>query len=211
MWSVADCHRNRFQLGYLKGEDVYAWFDREVVKHDYTRPLKEHQKDLADHFLTYHYGIMAAEMGVGKTLAAQEVMERSGIKYWWWIGPKTSLANIKREFKLWNLDPTIQRRDDELRGGRQLLKEGEKSHSGPARHGCRRDQPAERGDCAADARCSNLADRIREKYGFEGYVIEMSGTPSPKSPVDWWALPRSPGPASSRKVRPRRWKTVSPL
>ena len=30
--------RNRFQLGYLKGEDVYAWFDREVVKHEYQRP-----------------------------------------------------------------------------------------------------------------------------------------------------------------------------
>jgi hypothetical protein len=29
---------------------------------------------------------------------------------------------------------------------------------------------------------------IREKYGFEeGYVIEMSGTPSPKTPVDWWS------------------------
>ena len=32
-----------------------------------------------------------------------------------------------------------------------------------------------------------LADMIRDKYGFEGYVIEMSGTPSPKSPLDWWS------------------------
>ena len=66
IWSVADCQRNRFQLDYLMGKDVYAWFDREVEKHKYTRPLMEHQKELADHFLTYHYGIMAAEMGVGK-------------------------------------------------------------------------------------------------------------------------------------------------
>ena len=73
----------------------------------YTRPLKTHQCDLADHFLTYHYGIMAAEMGVGKTLASQEVMERSGVKEWWWIGPKTSLPNIRREFRIWNLDPTV--------------------------------------------------------------------------------------------------------
>ena len=29
---------------------------------------------------------------------------------------------------------------------------------------------------------------IREKYGLEkGFVIEMCGTPSPKSPVDWWS------------------------
>ena len=33
-----------------------------------------------------------------------------------------------------------------------------------------------------------LADMIREKWGVEhGYVIEMSGTPSPKTPVDWWS------------------------
>ena len=62
VWSVADCQRNNFQLGFLKGEDVYAWFDREVVQHEYTRPLMGHQKELSDHFLTYHYGIMAAEM-----------------------------------------------------------------------------------------------------------------------------------------------------
>ena len=47
-------------------------------------------------------------MGVGKTLAAQEVMEHSGIKYWWWLGPKTSLTNIEREFRKWNLDPNIR-------------------------------------------------------------------------------------------------------
>ena len=29
---------------------------------------------------------------------------------------------------------------------------------------------------------------IREKWGVEsGYVIEMSGTPSPKTPIDWWS------------------------
>jgi hypothetical protein len=28
---------------------------------------------------------------------------------------------------------------------------------------------------------------IRDKFGYEGYVILMSGTPSPKTPVDWWA------------------------
>ena len=33
-----------------------------------------------------------------------------------------------------------------------------------------------------------LADRIRDKYRFDGYVIEMSGTPSPKKPTDWWSL-----------------------
>ena len=35
IWTVDDCQRNRFQLGYLAGEDVYAWFDRPLVRHQY--------------------------------------------------------------------------------------------------------------------------------------------------------------------------------
>ena len=40
-------------------------------------------------------------MGTGKTLAAQMVIEQSGVDWWWWVGPKTSLPNIKREFRMW--------------------------------------------------------------------------------------------------------------
>jgi hypothetical protein len=184
IWSVKDCQRNRFQLSYLAGEDVYAWFDREVKKHEYERPLREHQKDLADHFLTYHYGIMAAAMGVGKTLAAQEIMEHSGVKNCLWVGPLKSLPNIKREFRLWNLDPsiTVKMLNYEALGSYmqedgfevpQLVVFDESSRC--------KGESTQRSRAAQD-----LADKVREKYGFEGYVIEMSGTPSPKTPCDWW-------------------------
>lgn len=62
-WSVEDCPRNAFQLDYMQGKNVFEWFDQEPVKHEYTRPLMEHQKELADACLTYHYHILAAEMG----------------------------------------------------------------------------------------------------------------------------------------------------
>ena len=87
VWSVDDCQRNRFQIAYLCGEDVYAWFDRPLVRHQY-RPLTRggvpqtfmpHQADMADAGLTYHYQIFGAEMGTGKTLAAQMVIEKSGV------------------------------------------------------------------------------------------------------------------------------------
>jgi SNF2 family DNA or RNA helicase len=32
----------------------------------------------------------------------------------------------------------------------------------------------------------DLADMIRDQYSFDGFTILMSGTPSPKSPLDWW-------------------------
>ncbi len=66
MWSVEDNFRNQFQLHYLMGDNVYEWFERPLVEHKYSRPLMEHQKDLTNRGLTYHYQIWAAEMGVGK-------------------------------------------------------------------------------------------------------------------------------------------------
>ena len=32
----------------------------------------------------------------------------------------------------------------------------------------------------------HLADAVRNEHGWDGYIWEMSGTPAPKSPVDWW-------------------------
>jgi SNF2 family DNA or RNA helicase len=189
MWSVEDCQRNRFQLSFLMGEKAYAWFDRPLVRHEYARPLKDHQKDLSDAGLTYHYHIFAAEMGTGKTLSAQEVIERSGVEWWFWVGPKTSLPNIKREFRKWNFP--FDKFNVEF-----FTYEGLKTWVDQWKPG----QPIPAGMIADESsRCKNsgsqrsqacqcLADLIREKYGLEhGFVIEMSGTPSPKSPVDWWS------------------------
>ena len=186
IWSVKDSQRNRFQLGYLQGEDVYAWFDQEVKHHEYTRPLRANQRDLADHFLTYHYGIMAAEMGLGKTLAAQEVMERSGIKTCWWIGPLKSLPNIQREFRIWNLDPSIQVRMLNYEALPAIMKEWEPGTPVPQLLICDECSRCKGETTQRSKAVQELADKIRAVYGFEGYVIEMSGTPSPKRPSDWW-------------------------
>ena len=428
IWSIKDCQRNRFQLDYLKGVDVYAWFDRPVVRHAYTRPLLDHQKDLADQGLTYHYHVFAAEMGCvdgsalvsinrcgkgfkmslsdlyqkfngggsdggsgvrhwdlteptyirslcgdsfhlnrivavlskgvkrvvalslksdktlrvtpdheicvgygeykeaaslspgdcvlsngvktdkdgyvrvhgvrhprettggvyehilvaekmlgrplhrgetvhhknrvkhdnrpenlevlagssehaalhgveggykrlnggkvcfvpcfdtvvsveadgeagvydvvcedphhnfvangvvvhncGKTLSAQEVMERSGVKLWWWVGPKTSLPNIEREFRRWNLDPSIEVKFFTYEGLVKVMDE----LKGPVPMGVVFDESSRlKGDTSQRSEAAqDLADRIRDQYDMDGYVIEMSGTPSPKTPLDWW-------------------------
>ena len=197
IWSIEDCPRNRFQLGFLMGEDVYAWFDRELIRHDYAgtrlngepKEMMPHQCDLSDSGLTYRYQIWAAEMGVGKTLAAQQVIEKSGVLYWWWVGPKSSIPNIKREFAKWGFDfagpiriefityEELKRRVDEWQSGNELPQ------------GVIFDESSRlKGDTSQRTTAAQrLADWIREKYGFDGYVIEMSGTPSPKSPLDWWS------------------------
>jgi len=190
IWSVEDCVRNRVNLGYLMNLDPLGpwFFDREITRHRYERPLMPHQCDLADAGLTYHYQLFAAEMGTGKTLAAQEVIERSGVLTWWWVGPKTSIPNIKREFRKWNFpfnDINVEfltyeglvRRMDEWKPGM------------PIPQGVIFDESSRLKTATAQRTkaAQKLADLIREQFDKAGYVILMSGTPSPKSPIDWWA------------------------
>ena len=201
MWSVEDCQRNRFQLSFLMGEDTYAWFDQPRVFHEYTRPLKEHQKELSDNGLTYHYHIFAAEMGTGKTLSAQEVMERSGVDWWFWVGPKTSLPNIKREFRKWESEFVLRLSSEgvDAEPGRKVcvlftyeglkpwVEQWKPGQPLPGGLICDEASRLKGAESQRSRAVQALADLIREHYGLEkGYVIEMSGTPAPKKPTDWW-------------------------
>ena len=189
IWSIEDCQRNRFQLSFLTGEKAYAWFDRPLISHEYTRPLKGYQKGLSDSGLTYHYHIFAAEMGTGKTLAAQEVIERSGVDWWFWVGPKTSLPNIQREFRKWQFPfPQFRVEFFTYEGLKTWLDQWKPGQPLPAGLICDESSRCKNANSQRSGACQRLADLIREQYGLEhGFVIEMSGTPSPKSPVDWWS------------------------
>jgi hypothetical protein len=187
-WSVDDSFRNRFQLHYMMGENVYEWFERPLENQVYTRPLMEHQKHLTDAGLTYHYQIWGAEMGTGKTLSAQEVIERSNTEYWYWVGPKTSLPNIEREFKKWDFDPTCAT-IEYMTYERLVRIMNEWKEGNPVPNGVIFDEssrcktPTSQRSLAA----FKLAQLIRDKYKWDGYVILMSGTPSPKRPTDWFS------------------------
>jgi SNF2 family DNA or RNA helicase len=184
MWSVDDCTRNKFQLEFMMGGDPYANWDRPLQHWNYSRPLYDHQRLMADHCLTYHYKILAAEMGVGKTLSAIEVMENSGLHDWWWVGPKSALAAVEREFKKWGLKvmPRLMTYD-------RLRIEMGQWGGGTAPEGVIFDESSRLKSATANRTkaAMHLADSIREEHGDKGFVILMSGTPSPKSPVDWWA------------------------
>jgi hypothetical protein len=213
IWSVDDCQRNRFQLAFLCGEKVYAWFDRPVVHHEYrtyylngvqTDPMP-HQFDMADGGLTYHYHIFAAEMGTGKTLSAQMVIENSGVDLVWWVGPKTSLPNMQREFRMWGFPfDRIKVVWLTYEGLVRVMDEWDGSQSLPRLFVI--DESSRCKNCTSQRSkaCQKLADLIREKYGLEGgYVIEMSGTPAPKRPVDWWSQCEIAWPGFLREGSPK--------
>lgn len=184
LWSIKDCQRNRVQIEFLKGENPLEWFDREVQEFEYQRPLREHQRDMANAVLTYHFHICAAEPGLGKTLTAIEVMEHSGHKEWWWVGPKRPLEAAKLEFKEWGLDPSINVTLMTYEGLVSLLKTNPHTPNGivfDESHHLMYDT-SKRSHAAQE-----VADAIRDKYGLNGYVLLLSGTPSPKVPSGWWS------------------------
>jgi hypothetical protein len=188
IWSVADCQRNRFQLDWLKGEDVYEWFDRDVTEFEPRRKeLMPHQGVMLNTGLTYHYQIWAAIMGLGKTLSAQELIEQSGVKFWWWVGPKTSLPNIQREFIKWGWDNPAE---IEWLTYDRLVKYVDDFEPGdPLPQGVIFDESSRLKGATSQRTTAAmmLTDMIRKRFARDGFVIEMSGTPAPKSPVDWWA------------------------
>jgi hypothetical protein len=187
VWSALDCERNRFQLQYLQGQNPYAWWDRPLEHWEYDRPLREHQVLMADHMLTYHYCIIAAEQGVGKTLSSIEAIEQSGHQDWWWAGPKSALAAVDREFQKWGLSDKIDLTVMTYDKLRTIMKNWQPDDIPP--HGVVFDESSRLKNAAAQRTqaASALADCIRDHYGKDGYAILMSGTPAPKIPTNWFS------------------------
>lgn len=212
IWSVDDCQRNRFQIAFLTGEKVYAWFDRPLKRHTYRtyycngeqKDPMPHQFDLADGGLTYHYQIFGAEMGTGKTLAVQMVIEESGVDLVWWVGPKTSLPNIQREFRMWGFPfNRIKVEWFTYEGLVRVMDEWDGSRPVPRFFVIDESSRCKNMTAQRSKACQKLADLIRETYELEGYVIEMSGTPAPKRPVDWFSQGEIAWPGFLREGSPK--------
>jgi len=185
-WHIPDNQRNRFQLDYLQGKNPYARYDLPLVEVQSKRKLYGHQIEMVAHGLTRHYCVFACEMGTGKTLAAIEILDSLGVKTEeaWYVGPKSGVRAVELELLKWQ-----SRVWPRMMTYEQLTKEMKTWESG--RKAPRivifdesskiKTPTAQRSQAAM-----GLADGVRSDWGDQGYVILMSGTPAPKSPVDWF-------------------------
>ena len=187
IWSVKDSPRNHFQLRCMMGDNPYEWFDQPLKNWVYERPLWGYQKDLSNAALTYHYQIWGAEMGVGKTLSAIEVIEQSQKPNWWWVGPKKSLKVIEREFKKWELSSAVNVNMFSYEMMTKNMKQWEDGMLPPDGVVFDESSRLKSDHSQRTTMAQALADGIREEFGYSGYVLLMSGTPSPKTPLDWWS------------------------
>ncbi len=191
IWSVKDSQHNAFAIDYATGGNPYAPYDKPLVKFTSNRPLYEHQILMTSHGLTVNHGIWAAEMGTGKSLSAIEVMEdayRQGFlrdnREAWYIGPRSGVKAVGRELLKW--DSRIRPRMFTYEGMVKEVRTWIGSNPPPKILILDESSKIKTPTAQRSQAAMHIADAMREEYGREGYIIEMSGTPAPKEPTDWW-------------------------
>jgi SNF2 family DNA or RNA helicase len=184
-WSITRSPHNQFQLLYLAGKNPYAPFDAPLLEVMTTRSLRKHQVEMVAHGLTRKRAILAAEMGTGKSLCAIEVMEQAGFEDWWYVGPSSAIRSFEYELKKWNSKVIPMMMTYE-----KLTKVIEQWSIGkiPPKgiiidESSRVKNPTTKRSEAVQ----HLTDAMRKEHNQNCYIIEMSGSPSPKSPADWFS------------------------
>lgn len=187
-WSFPASNRNVFQLMFLEGLNPYEIYDSPLPGYTSVRPLFAHQKQMVAQAIARKHFIWAAEMGTGKTLAAIETMEYCANHYeitkWFWVGSVSALYAVRLEFKKWHssITPTFSTYESLKR----TMRESYFVPQGIIYDECAKIKTptAQRSVAAFD-----VAEAIRDKYGSDKSIVGLlSGTPAPKSPLDWWHL-----------------------
>lgn len=216
-WDFPITQRNIFRLEALQGkygENPYARYDR-LETHSVRDAIKsflaseskyaevnpyEHQFDLINQLLVVNWAVWAADMGLGKSLAAIIAMEMIAKRFKlspesiYWVGPRSALIAAKLEFLNWRCslyDPNRSLNTVEFftyQGITERVKSWPVGKIAPRililDEASKVKNPAAKMSIA----CKHLADSMRTDHNNECYIALLTGTPAPKDPSDWWSL-----------------------
>lgn len=196
VWRVSNCRRNNFNIDYLEGKNPFKKYTTPLVESGFrirkTRKnwrgeeckIYVHQNEMTMHMLCRKQCIISGEMGVGKTLSAFEAIELSLVPECWYVAPKSALAAVKLEAMKWVCRANIRYMTyDELK---KILADWPCGKLPPRMviydESSRVKTPSSQRSQAA----FYLAESMRDAYSDDCYIILMSGSPAPKSPLDWY-------------------------
>jgi hypothetical protein len=188
-WLVKNTHRTRFALEFLQGKNVFERYDAPLIQIETDRKEPyHHQLQIASHIVTRRQCGVAAEMGSGKTLSAilalEYLKQKLGHFEAWYVAPKTALLSVKLDFAKWKA-----RYYPQFMTLQEMVKICSNWPTGkhPPRIVFFDESSRLKSPDAKQSQCAlHLANAIRDHWGDEGYIILMSGSPAPKSPLDWW-------------------------
>jgi hypothetical protein len=188
-WSVTNSLRNWFQISRLEGKNPYAHYDKPLL--DFT-PRREcvykHQIEIIRNIITRQFFIVAGDPAVGKTLSVIEAMEwlaaNIGIKSWFYAAPKSALISVREEFEKWK--SIIQPQFFTHEKLKSIIENWPAGSSPPQGLILDESQRFKNPTAQRSQAALHLAHSIIKEYGMNGAVIELTGTPAPKSPLDWY-------------------------
>jgi hypothetical protein len=221
MWSIPVTTRNQNVLKYLSGVNIYAQYDKplvdishiikkyKVIKNRFNGEEKEtygHQFDFVQHNISYLQDIWAGEMGTGKTLAAMIAMQEAEYKNeeYLWIGTKGSLRSTAYEFRKWE-GFTITPRFINYEKLRDLVETWKSGTPAPRFVVIDESSRVKNRESQRSKAVKHISDSMRKEYGLDFHLIEMSGSPAPKNPADWWNQCEIAYPGFLREGNPKKF------
>ncbi len=190
-WSCAYNEHNRFQLAYLGGLKPYAKFEQPLVEWSCKRVFpageyfKDHQTEGVRQVLTTRRAYWAYEMGLGKSLMAIEVIEELNPRGIIWCSTRAGLIAAKLECRKWNVKHNITFLTYD--GLKKYLREHKDGAPAPQMIIGDECQKIKNLGSQRSQAFSHTTKSMREEYGDDNcIIILMSGTPAPKTPLDWY-------------------------
>lgn len=211
VWSFPVNSRNTFRLDKMLGKKVFEPWDTPIVEYDVPErhkalPFWAHQLDLYNHVLTRRQSVIVGDMGTGKSrvaiAAAEYVKDHHGLEDEdiWFVGPVNAVNAVTRELRKWDCPIAIRMFTyDKLVA---YLKE----YDGKAPKFLIADEASKLKNWATQRTKAvwHLTEAMRAEHGEECWIVEMSGTPAPKSPVDWWSVAEIACPGFLREASPAK-------
>lgn len=196
-WSAPINERNLFQIDFLTGHNPYEPWEQEADRREEIErfvhernqrtnkqiKLFPHQIDMLNFALVTGRNILAAEMGLGKTLTAIILLEMRKHLNVVWVAPNAPLAQAKNEFRDW--ESPIRPRFLTFMGCVNWVKQ----YQGVAPRAFVLDESAYVKNYKAQRTqaAAHVAQSIRNEWGFESSILLLTGKADPKAPTDWHA------------------------
>lgn len=195
VWSFPINSRNLFRFNKMCGKKVFAAWDTplqefEIPERHKALPFWEHQLDLYNHVLTRKQSVIVGDMGTGKSriaiAAAEHVKDTYGLQDadFMFVGPVNAVNAVGRELRKWDCPIAMPMFTYDKLVSHLKEYEGE-----PPRF-LILDEASKLKNWATQRTKAvwHLTEAMREKWDDDCWIIEMSGTPAPKSPTDWWSI-----------------------
>ena len=204
-WVVDSCYANYFIFTYLDVNqpnpyDLYRVeapgidLPTERMRCGYIKKVMRHQLEDAAEIVFKRQGILAAEMGTGKTLTVLQAMEHIAQEFSqlgqplrsdesWYVAPRFAVGEMAKEFRNWNAKytPSFYSYNEAVKA----VQTWPKGRIAPKVLILDESAQCKGPNSQRSLYMQALAEGMRVDHE-DPVILLMCGAPAPKSPKDWW-------------------------